>query len=360
MRLPTTSACALMAASLTIAGCEHPTFPIIPEMTWVQVTAGKEHACVLHESGAAYCWGLNGGQFGNGKSGYGTSLLEGVKPPAGVLFTSLTAGRATTCALTRSATVYCWGSGLYGAIGDGTYETRLRPVPISAPAGITFSAVSAGGDFACALATTGAAYCWGSNLAAPGNLPTLVTAPAGVGFTALSAGYAHTCGLTTARTAYCWGVNTYGVVGDSTTQDRPTPTLVRAPAGVSFVAITAAYEHTCALAASGVTYCWGDNQFGEVGDGSGSLQLTPVAVAAPPGVSFVSIDAGGFHTCGITQSGNVYCWGPEAKVPTLIDPAPDEPFASTDLGDGFACGLTIAGHLRCWGGLVPILATERR
>ena len=365
MRLPTTCACALLIASLTIAGCEHSaTIPIDPETPWIQVTAGKQHACVLEESGDAYCWG-DAELLGNGQSGFATLALEHVKAPAGVLFTNLSAGRAHTCALTRSATVYCWGSNNLGALGAGTGATGALPVPVSAPAGITFSAVTSGTDHSCALATTGPLYCWGQAPEGGGAVPTLVTLPSGVTFTSLTAGYRRTCGLTPAGAAYCWGENTYGAIGDSTTQDRTTPTLVHAPVGVSFVTITTGYEHTCALAASGVTYCWGHNEFGEVGDGSGSGQLTPVPVAPPPGVSFAAINAGGYHTCGITASGNVYCWGAESfgvtitgpKVPTSIDAAPGAHFASVDLGDGFTCGLTVDGYLRCWGGLVPVFPT---
>jgi len=204
--------------------------------------------------------------------------------------------------------------------------------------------------------TTGTAYCWGAvivdGVTSSYLIPTAIVAPPGVTFTALSTGSRRTCGLTPAGAAYCMGMNTHGAVGDGTTQDRWTPTLVQTPAGVSFDAITAAYEHACGLTASGVVYCWGDNEFGSVGDGSGTDQLIPVPVAAPGGIRFAAINADGYHTCAITTTATVYCWGSVSvgvvgpATPTLVS---SERIASIALGERFACALNVDGALSCWG-----------
>jgi len=101
-------------------------------------------------------------------------------------------------------------------------------------------------------------------------------------FTAVTAGDAHTCGVTAAGAAYCWGYNSSGQLGDGTTTNRLSPMLVKAPAGVSFAALTAGRLHTCGVTAAGTAYCWGGNGFGQLGDGSTTNRLTPVLVA--PGV----------------------------------------------------------------------------
>src|SRR5207245_347965 len=117
----------------------------------------------------------------------------------------------------------------------------------------------------------------------------------------------HTCGVTAAGTAYCWGGNGIGQLGDGSTTNRLTPVLVVAPAGVSFAAVDAGDFHTCGVTAAGTAYCWGGNGFGQLGDGTTPYRLTPVLVA--PGVSFAAVTPARLHTCGVTPAGTAYCWG---------------------------------------------------
>ena len=126
-------------------------------------------------------------------------------------------------------------------------------------------------------------------------------------FTVVSAGGYHTCGVTAAGAAYCWGDNFFGELGDGTTTSRSSPVLVAAPAGVSFAAVSAGLRHTCGLTAAGVAYCWGYNGFGQLGDGTTTNRSSPVLVVG--GVSLAAVSAGWRHTCGVTAAGAAYCWG---------------------------------------------------
>src|SRR2546422_7083646 len=98
--------------------------------------------------------------------------------------------------------------------------------------------------------------------------PVLVQAPAGVGFAAGAAGAAPPCGVTAAGAAYCWGDNGFGQLGDGTTTSQSRPVLVQAPPGVSFAAVTGGVAHTCGVTAAGIAYCWGRNLEGQLGDGT--------------------------------------------------------------------------------------------
>ena len=182
--------------------------------------------------------------------------------------------------------------------------------------------ISVGSYFSCAIAS-GTAYCWGSNESGRlGNnsitdvkIPTAVTAAAvlaGKSVTAISASSNHTCVIASGA-AYCWGYGDYGKLGDGSEQTFTTPVAVSTTgvlAGKTVTAISAGYNHTCAIA-NGAVYCWGLNGQGQLGNSSTVNSSVPVAVTATgvlAGKTVTAITAGSNHTCAIA-SGAVYCWG---------------------------------------------------
>ena len=289
-----------------------------PGVSFTAVSAGSHHTCGLTAAGAIYCWGLNDrGQLGDGTTA-GKLVPTLVATPQGVSFSSVSSGSFHTCAVTSAGTAYCWGDNGYGQVGNGSINTyEPVAVPVAAPAGVTFASVTAGfGDLTCGVTTTGAAYCWGRlgyddrGQPWPGATPTVVELPAGVTFATVVTGAAHACGLTASGAAYCWGNNDNGRLGDGTITYRPRPVLAAAPAGVTFASIMAGGHHTCGRTSGGTAYCWGRNDFGQLGNGAApGNSTTPGPVSAPEGVSFAVLSAGWWHTCGLTAAGAAYCWG---------------------------------------------------
>ncbi len=180
--------------------------------------------------------------------------------------------------------------------------------------GLTFAAVSTGigGDYACGLTTTGAAYCWGDNFfgqlgnGSTTSSPAPVAVAGGLSFSLVNAGRFHACGVTTGGASYCWGANGDGQVGDGTTTNRLTPVAVSG--GLAFMALAGGHYHSCGLTTGGEAYCWGSNEFGGLGDGTVTGRLTPVAVSG--GFTFAEVPRGGYgHSCARASTGTVYCWG---------------------------------------------------
>jgi 6-phosphogluconolactonase (cycloisomerase 2 family)/alpha-tubulin suppressor-like RCC1 family protein/fibronectin type 3 domain-containing protein len=276
------------------------------------VTAGDYHSIALKNDATLWGWGNNGyGQLGDGTT-TNRNIPVQVNGLSGV--TSFAAGLYHTLAVKNDSTVWAWGYNTTGQLGDGTTIDHSTPVQVlSGLSGV--AAVTAGYQYSIALKNDGTVWGWGYN--SYGQLGdgtfTTRTTPVQVntvsGITAIAAGGAnesYTVALKNDGTVWAWGNNSYGQLGDgSTTTNRSTPVQASGLSGVT--AIAAGAGHTLALKSDGTVWAWGRNSYGQLGDGSTTTRTTPVKVSGLSGVT--AIVAGSSHSLALKSDGTVWGWG---------------------------------------------------
>lgn len=279
------------------------------------LSLGMYHSCGLASDGGAWCWGVNDtGQLGVDSIPRHTG---GTVIPYQVLgdhaFTSISAGASHTCGLVADGTAYCWGLGANGATGTGTTDDTWIPTPVATA--LRFKALATGLQSTCGLTTSGAAHCWGRNsMGQLGNgadisdntlsfLP--VPVAGGHTFTSLSLAASHACALESDGKAFCWGNNEYGQLGNNSRAPSSIPVQVNTT--LRFTEIATGAHHTCGLTSNGAAFCWGNSFSGQLGNGALADALVPVKVASSK--SFVHLVSNGSANCALTAASEALCWG---------------------------------------------------
>ncbi len=283
----------------------------------INITAGDSHTCALLADGTARCWGDGiDGDLGNGQVSISPDpvAVNGVDNAV-----ALAAGSACTCAVRADGIAKCWGKNTHGQLGDGSQNPAIiEPVVVSVPDTssaqqppprtplLDITAIATHSFHTCAIIANGLAKCWGSNsngqigdgTSGSGNdrlSPTAVRDPGNRALsnvTAIAAGAGHSCARTGGGEVRCWGANLNGELGDGSTTDRSFPAYVMKSVynritqtfqyvpQTGLVQIAAGDEHSCALQPNGGPLCWGANQKGQIGDGTQTDRLIPVAVGS--------------------------------------------------------------------------------
>jgi len=358
------------------------------------VSAGGSESCARRfpPVGSAYlmCWGSND----RGQLGISNSTKYSTTPIAGNSASNISSadnGGHFTCAATGlGLKAKCWGAGDKGQLGNKNFNDSSSDVevalpynnPVSKPQVAGVSYVATGDEFACASYGAMAGqpgtrdlYCWGNNAngqlgqgvsiaVTPGpalassSTPLVVKEAQNMSFFAL--GSSHACAVVSGN-LLCWGNNSNGQTGqkNNVLSNQFTPTQV---AGIGQVTQVAAGElHTCAVTLTNTLYCWGDNGLGQLGLGTtdaGNFKpaLTNVANA-------YSLCAGKSHTCVRTYNSTVLCWGanglgqagqPASGATAVAVVSPTTVAGITQVsqivcGDYHTCALRADGSVWCWG-----------
>ncbi len=272
------------------------------------------------------------------------------------------------CAVKHDDSLWCWGNNAYGQLGDGTKNDAASPVAVAA-LGTSVRQASISAFFGCALRIDGGVSCWGNN--ALGELGDgsyadhLTPAPVpalGSGVKAVSAGFDHACALKTDGTLWCWGGDLYGQVGAGQPQASGRATPQQVLDGVEKV--SAGGFFTCAIRTDHALWCWGANADGHLGIGTTTSMASPQHVATLDG-GVRDVDTAVRSACAVGLDGAVWCWGyrgggrlgdgvndgTKQLTPARVSgPLGAGGAASVRLSDSTACALGDDASLWCWGG----------
>jgi alpha-tubulin suppressor-like RCC1 family protein len=324
---------------------------------WEQFSVGGEHVCAIKSDKSLHCWGENSlYQVGNG-----THEIQTEPQPIGGdnQWKSVSAGGLHTCAIDVSGALYCWGYGFWHQLGFdpvGGASDANAEVPTQVGESHDWALVFAGGEHTCALKTNGDRHCWGENR--HGELGDQTYEQSGVvphliedenRYTMLGAGWSRTCGISDDEKLYCWGL-----IGRNSGSAQPA--LVGGD--TSWKSLSAGYGGACAIDALGALYCFGDNAYGQIGDGTEPDRFEPYPVRSDETWSDVFV--GESHTCGVTTSGQAQCWGQNAygqlgfedEAGQVGEPSPvsgNLEWSELSLTRDDTCGVTTQGELYCWG-----------
>jgi alpha-tubulin suppressor-like RCC1 family protein len=273
-------------------------------------------------------------------------------------WSTVVAGELTACGL-RGAELWCWGDNGAGQLGDGTIIARQ--VPSQTLMQQPTAKLAVGAKHTCNVDAGGRLWCWGAN----GERQLIAATPPAsavplnlsiVGPVTALAAYEHTCAIAPDTYAYCWGRNTTGQLGRgmvTALEAMPVAVVESSMVRIPFATLTAGLGHSCGITTSTLVYCWGRNNEGQLGNNT--MQTT--AFATYLGFAAAQIDAGSYHTCAIA-GGELHCWGGNSYgqigdgTASFSRPAPRSitgTWTEISAGAAHTCGLQVGGELWCWG-----------
>ncbi len=333
----------------------------------VDIAAGVAHTCVLRDDASVVCWGNEeSGELGRGEVGGAVPWPQTVELPPGVSATSLFVGERHSCVVGDGGALYCWGRNAAGEV-----DPRLAPGPVPLPTEATWVpgvlTVGAATLGTCA-ATRGETQCWGDNEDGQLGDAMAIAGPAVVGadmpllgLEELVGGDRHVCGRI-GGDVWCWGTDFDGQLGNDVPLENsatPVMALLSLPARQ----LAAGAFHTCAtLGDETRVQCWGSGGAGQIGTGDSLDTEVPLDIMLTLEEPVVQLEALGDHTCALTQSGRLYCWGNNpgdvflnggaaapAPVEVPIGEQLPEPIERVAMGIRHICAITEGGHVFCWG-----------
>ncbi len=359
----------------------------------VNISLGGGHSSALTSNGRLFTWGLNNnGQLGDGTTiskFTPTEITSNFTLASGETIVDISLGEEHSSAITSIGSIFTWGNNNYGQLGDGTTTTKLIPTDITSlfnlSSGETIASISLGYAHSSAITSKGFIYTWGNNSygqlgdgtnidrMTPIDITRFFSAP-GEDIITVSLGNYHSAALTMMGRIYTWGWNAFGQLGDGTTTNKSYPTSINSRLNISIsenvASISLGNTHSSALTSYGRVLTWGDNNNGQLGDGTNTQRTTPVEITNRfnliAGEEIANISLGSsYYSSALSTYGRIFTWGSNnsgqlGDGTAISRSAPinikngfvlseGEAIVNISLGGGASSFLTSTGHLFLWG-----------
>lgn len=357
----------LVMASLSGCGgggsSEPANAPSVRPTGFVAVAAGATHSVAIKADGSLWTWGCSTYGDACDKTAATSQAPTRLDATSAQAYAAVSSGEFHNLALKADGSLWAWGKNENGQLGNGTNVDETRPTRVGQG---VYQQVSAGGAHSAAIDRDGGLWTWGQNtygqLGDGGSDATSEPKQIMVGtqFKAVAAGPYHTAAIDTAGNLWTWGGNGSGQLGDGSNLTRPTPqhidVLDTGLASLKFKQVSVGPTNTAAITEGGDLYVWGWNGYGQVGDGSGADQWTPVKIA---GAGYTHVSMNEWHGLAVKQDGSLWAWGsnccgqignePRADAPTPLQVGVPGTYRNAVAGRWHSVALGQDGLLRVWG-----------
>jgi len=282
---------------------------------WKQVSVGDFYTASIKTDGTLWTWGHNTyGQLGDNTIVHRSSPVQTVS--GGTNWKQVAGGISHTAAIKTDGTLWTWGRGQYGQLGDNSQVNKSSPVQTVA-GGTNWKQVAGGQDYTAAIKTDGTLWTWGHNPFGALGDNTVVnksspiqTVSSGTNWKSVACGRQATAAIKTDGTLWLWGHNQIGKLGDNTVVNKSSPVQTVA-GGTNWKQVAGGQDHTAAIKTDGTLWLWGDNVDGNLADNTRTVKSSPIQTVSG-GTNWKLVACGEYYTVAIKTDGTLWTWGDNA------------------------------------------------